>query len=482
MGATGVLPVSQGSLISDGKDYPTVVSVKVLPSLESTRMKAMKTRRCSGGPTVRVHVLACLVLLVLFGTRGRAQVGSGDPASEAFPIVISLDPHRSIDTGADLTFAVVTAWGTVEHRALAHLKGSRRLGVPVRIAWTLLLDHPVAMLLVVMQHEAYGHGGRAREFGSGAGYRVGFPWTIETLFKGSTRFGGGATFDSTGFSIEDQLRVYVGGVEANARSATLIERELVAGRTAQPLQLLYFIRSRLYASQYVLGHTPDPVGRPARFHAEWSGGGDAANYLGYLNTKYSGETGITPEASSETVRAAYHRLRWQAWLNVVDPGTWLAMWGVAREVAIGDDPVSLPVPEIGGRRVLPILTADWMPDGGVISVETVFGRKRGQPSGPRWFSLVAREGNGPGGHLWSAGAASEMFATWPYIMMGGEGEVWNQPSYGAGAGATLRFVVTQGRLRGVLFDVGLKSAGHWLGRPAEPGAFFRIGYRSSPVR
>jgi hypothetical protein len=437
-----------------------------------------------------LQVLTLLILLVLFGRTGTAaQVGGGEldedkqvaqkapsqvlaAAGEAFPITISLDPHLSIETGSDLTFAVSTLLAELEGRAFSRLKLSRRVGIPLRIARIVFIDHPIALFLVVMQHEAFGHGGRAREFGSSAGYSMGSPWTIDALFKGSTRFGAGASYDPHGLSLEEKMFVSIGGVEANARSATLIERELVAGSTMRPLQFLYTVRSRSYASSYVLLNTPTPISQPARFYSEWNGGGDVADYLGYLNTKYHGGTGITPQGSSATVIAEYRRLRSQAWLNLFDPGAWLSLWSVARQVGGGEEPSILSVPSLAGRRFLPILTSDWTPDGGMISVETVF-----QVCGPRWFSFVLRQGNGPGGRLWSVGAATEMFAEWRFIRMGGEVEVWNQPSHGTGAGANLRLVVTRGRTKGLLFDAGLKSSGHWPGRAAEPGAFFRIGYR-----
>jgi hypothetical protein len=132
---------------------------------------------------------------------------------------------------------------------------------------------------------------------------------------------------------------------------------------------------------------------------------------------------------------------------------------------------------MAGRRVLPIVTADWTPDGGGVSLETVFSRKIGQTSGPRWFSIIVRHGNGPGGRLWSAGGATEMFAEWKDFRIGGEAEVWNQPSHGTGGGAYVRAVATKGHVRGLLFDLGMKTKGHWPGRPAASGPILRVGYR-----
>src|SRR5882672_12280363 len=153
------------------------------------------------------------IACVLIATTAAAQ--PPDPEDDASFMTLSVDRSRSIDTGADLTFAATTALANVEGRAFSRLTLNRRIAIPVRIARTVLLDHPVALFMVVMQHEQYGHGGRARELGAGARYQMGSPWTIDALFKGSTRFGGGASFDAAHLSVGDLIRVYAGGVEAN---------------------------------------------------------------------------------------------------------------------------------------------------------------------------------------------------------------------------------------------------------------------------
>jgi len=141
------------------------------------------------------------IACVLIATTAAAQ--PPDPEDDASFMTLSVDRSRSIDTGADLTFAATTALANVEGRAFSRLTLNRRIAIPVRIARTVLLDHPVALFMVVMQHEQYGHGGRARELGAGARYQMGSPWTIDALFKGSTRFGGGASFDAAHLSVDD---------------------------------------------------------------------------------------------------------------------------------------------------------------------------------------------------------------------------------------------------------------------------------------
>jgi hypothetical protein len=70
-----------------------------------------------------------------------------------------------------------------------------------------------------------------------------------------------------------------------------------------------------------------------------------------------------------------------------------------------------------------------------------------------------------------------MFAALKNFRIGGEAEGWNQPSHGAGRGAYVRAVATQGHLRGLLLEVGVKTKGHWPGRPAASGLILRAGYR-----
>ena len=58
----------------------------------------------------------------------------------------------------------------------------RAVGIPIRIVRTIALDHPLAYWLVVLQHEGFGHGGRAREFGSSADVHMGSPWQGRSSF------------------------------------------------------------------------------------------------------------------------------------------------------------------------------------------------------------------------------------------------------------------------------------------------------------
>jgi hypothetical protein len=420
-------------------------------------------------PAVRVCALALSLFLSFVPDCLAARDDAAGTGPERGALRLSLDPNASIETGADLTWTCASLLGELDALGFRFAERRRAVGIPIRIVRTIALDHPLAYWLVVLQHEAFGHGGRAREFGSSADVHMGSPWQGRSSF---------VTFDGTGLSTEDLLRVYTGGSESNGWSATLLERELVSGRPMAVWDLLYLIRSRWVASDYVLRTTPDPETDPAGFYGEWSGGGDVANYLGYLNTLQYGEPGITPEGVSPTVVAEYDRLRRQAYWGVLDPGAWIAAWALVQHWIHGDDPEPVPLPRLGGRRFLPVLSNDWLPEGGIVSVEAIFGPGEIDPDadGPRWFSLTLRRGRGPAGSITAAGAATERLWETTRYRFGGEVEVWARPDHPLGGGARLRVVRTRGALENLFLDLGVKSDGHWPGRPAGVGPFVRLGW------
>lgn len=418
-------------------------------------------------------VAACLIAT---GVEPSAEQSVPPPAGDERPrLTVSIDPDSSIDTGADFTLAVMVGVSDLEELAFSRLKRTARTNIPLGIAKAVLLDHPIAVFMLVMQHEAFGHGGRAREFGATATFRLGSPWTRDTLFNGDTRFGGGASWGGRATTRDERGRIYAAGTEANTRSATRIERELVAGTRFRTAELLYYLRSRWYPSQYV-SRTPDPAVDPAGFFAE-SSGGDVANYLGELNRKYYGETGITPTGVSPTLLTEYRRLRRHALINLATPGAWLALWSAGRDVGIGSEARPMPAFRIGDRRFLPLVGADWMVDGGAVSIEAIFSGRGNSADGPRWFSLLTRQGNGPGGRFWNAGAATERIAQWKSLSLGGEIEMWRPPSFGTGAGVNAHLSVNGGWMKGLQIYGGANAMANWPGRPANGGGFVRVGYR-----
>ncbi len=383
------------------------------------------------------------------------------PRSEAY-----LDPTLGAESGARDLATLVGALGCGE----AWL--SRRAdSVTLRVLRTLVWDLPVGWWFGVAQHEIFGHGGRAREFHASPGFHLGSPWGGRDSY---------ASFDAEGLSTTQRLLIYAGGVEGNDVAATVLTRRAVEGVRLRPIDLIVLAANRFTVSDYVLRTTPDPADDPAGFYSEYAGGGDAANYLGLLNTLQDGVSGIAPTAVDPAVVNEYRRLRRQAWWNAADPGAWWALASAARQVGRGDDAPPLPLPHAGGWRFLPLLSAEWTPSGGQASLEWAMAPTAPRERVPTWWSVVIRRGAGPAGPFGAAGASvAEALPAGPFLL-GGTAEAWHDPGHGLGGGARLRGRLARGAARGLYFDLGVKSQGYWIGQPAGAGPYLAVGYVAAP--
>ncbi|ANM30082.1 hypothetical protein ABI59_11620 [Acidobacteria bacterium Mor1] len=451
----------------------------------------MRTSGARGFPTTcrgRAEVLM-LLAAAFVSVCGVPSNAAGEPESSD-ALTVSLDPYLSVESGADLTFSLVSLTARAEAWAFRPLEDRPAARVPLRSFWALAFDVPVAWWFGVLQHEAYGHAGRARELGSsGAGARMGSPWKRRSSY---------ATFDASGMSDVDLLRVYAAGPESNGHAATLLTREALAGRELRPMELFYLTANRAVTSRYVLRTTPDPVTEPGGFFAEWSGGGDVANYIGYLHRDRFGDEGIRADGVDPSVLDVYERMERHAYWNGLDPAAWLALAVGWRAVVRGESTAQLPGFRLAGRRTLPVLSADWLPRGPVASLELVFGQPlpgsdhaggsggargsaaSGSRSAAAWYSLVVRHGRGFDGRIGAVGAATEAFAEAGVFRLGGDLEIWDRPDGGVGGGVRVRGRVVRGRFRGAFADIGVKTAGHWPGRPVDDGPFVRFGVRFVP--
>src|SRR5437773_1531519 len=319
-----------------------------------------------------------------------APVRAEEPLPPRYELLFS--PTLDSECGARLVSSAVTGTASAEERLFRPF-GSGAGAAIARGARALVWDAPMAWWFGVALHEASGHGGRAREFDASPGVHLGSPWGGRDSY---------ASFDLAGTSSEERLYIYIGGAEANTLAATLLERRAVEGVRMRPIELLYLLSNRLVASDYVLRTTPDPRTEAARFYGEYQGGGDVANYLGFLHELQDGISGITPTAVDATIEGEYRRLRRQAYWNALDPGAWWALASALRLAARGDDTAAVPLPRAGRLHFLPVLASEWTPSGGGASLEWIMAPARptagsAPPPRARTFSFVARRGRGPSG-------------------------------------------------------------------------------------
>ncbi|MGH9797118.1 MAG: hypothetical protein ACRD5D_03060, partial [Candidatus Polarisedimenticolia bacterium] len=327
-----------------------------------------------------------LTLLAATGTSATGTSLSAGPLPQP-PYELRFSHTLDGESGAIDTAFAVAALGSGEARLFHHLDTGSSPGgaATLRGARALLWDAPVSWWFGVLLHEAFGHGGRAREAGASTGVHMGHPWEGRASY---------ASFDSAGLGVEDLLHVYAGGTEANTIAATLLSRRAAAGTRLRPIDLFFLASNRFVASDYVLRTTPDPRRDPSGFFGEYGGGGDVANYLGLLHELHGTGSGIAAAGVDGIVAREYRRLRRQAIWNALDPAAWWALASALRQTARGDPDPPLPLPRLGTQRFLPVFSAEWTPNGGQTSIELVLSRAPANgtggpgPSPPRWVSLV----------------------------------------------------------------------------------------------
>lgn len=351
----------------------------------------------------------------------------------------------------------------VPHRLLPEEGAARRsTNVTYRLLKLAFVDAPQEQLLLVVNHELFGHGARVRErFDGPVGYRIGVP----SPYGG----GGGSTtfvFDRPP-SPHELLSVHAAGMEASAVAADVLASRVMSRGRMTARDALRYLGFELDTLVYVL--STDEHEEP---------GHDVADFLAAYNDRAAGA-----DASPLHIRS----LRRGARASLANPLLAYAAWGLGRYVATGALDSAVPMLTIGGVRYLPLVRYRLTPFGTEWSlVNELGGRVRptqievriGRAFDTRPWGMAIRHREVPARHAWTVDLGVS---------------VWRQPAFaessadpfppGARLGAHVR-----GRLERPLIPVwfnpgratliveaGVKSAGFVPGEPLGGGLVTRVG-------
>jgi hypothetical protein len=201
---------------------------------------------------------------------------------------------------------------------------SKFVGRLYRFAKTILLENVQDMLADLIQHEVFGHGARAREFGD---EHV----TYELHLYSPYGTGGGMTNFNIGVSRDKRSSIYIAGVEAEGLLAQAVRlRSLENGSINYRDANLYFV-GRLALTQYALG-THD-------LQSAFTGN-DIASYIIFVAER-------NPKVTLANIRA-------NSLLNFADPLTlaWFYQY-FYRYLVCGDVETPMPMIHVGGIQYLP---------------------------------------------------------------------------------------------------------------------------------
>jgi hypothetical protein len=408
--------------------------------------------------------LRAVALVGAFG----AVAASSSAAPQATSTAL-VDDNLTVGAGATITATLGAALARagdahVPHR-LFDERGLARRGANVtfRLLKMVWFDAPQEHLLLVVNHEVFGHGARLRE-------RFDGPITYNIDVPPPYGEGGGSTsfvFDRPP-STHELMAVYAGGMEVDGVAAALVFHRAFSSRRIRPRDAIRYLAFELDTLSYVLSTDDEGEER----------GHDVAAFLAAYNTTAAaaGAPALTPRA-----------LRRQALVGLANPMFAYAAYGIGRYLATGATDVAVPALSIAGVRYLPMLRYRLAPYGTEWSIVNEMGGRI------RPTQIEFRIGRTPHATPWGVRARQRELTSWRDWSLDASVEVWHQPPLALDADELLSTspragVQVRGRIERpflpvwfsadratIVVDVGLKSAGFVPGEPLRGGLVVRGG-------
>jgi hypothetical protein len=397
-----------------------------------------------------------------------ASTGSPTAARQTSSAAL-VDPEVTTGAGATIVTTVGEALAragdiVVPHRLFLEDGSARRSGnITFRLLKVAFLDAPQERLLLVVNHELFGHGARLRErFDGPVGYRIGVPAPYGR--------GGGSTtfiFDRQP-SLHERLAVHVAGMEASAVAADLLASRAISDGTMTGRDALRYLGFELDTLTYILS-TAEEGEDP---------GHDVGDFLAAYN-----EGAHATDASPLRARM----LRRQALVGFANPMLAYAAWGLGRYIATGTNDVRVPAVTIAGVRYVPLVRYRLTSFGTEWSLVNELGGRL------RPTQVELRVGRALDARPWGIAVRQREVKAWGRWTAGLALDVWRQPrfadSWDQPVPSGMRFGAhVRGRLERPLIpvwfsasgatlivDVGLKSAGFAAGEPLGAGVVTRAG-------
>ena len=404
-----------------------------------------------------------MLLAAAIGALASSPVAAQQLASEAL-----LDPDLTVGAGAAISATIGALVAHAEDRAIPDRlfdepgASRRTANVTYRFLKQVFFDAPQEELLLVFNHEVFGHGARLRER---------FHGPIEYDIELPAPYGGGAGATSFVLNREptpyELLAVSAGGMESTSVVASIVaERAFVDGRM-HPRDALRYLIFEFDTQTYIASTNTDGE----------ESGHDVGDFLRTYN-----ELAASAGAPGLTTRT----LRRESLAGLANPIGAYALFGIVRYWWNGATEIGVPALSLAGVRYLPLVRYRLTPYGTEWSLVNALGGR------VRPMEIELRVGRSPLETPWGIGVRQRNVATWGGWTIDAAADVWRQPPI---AGTDPRLVAfdlrTGTRVRGrvshplipwftasrasLIVEVGAKSAGYVPGEPLRGGVVARAG-------
>lgn len=325
----------------------------------------------------------------------------------------------------------------------------KAMGITYRLAKTQLLDYPIDYMVYLLQHEAFGHGARFREYDYvNSKYKLNPPWP----------YGWGYGSASPGRtdriqSVHENILFWSGGMEANTLLSRAVLRKWLLKGTINYRESLLYIKNYHNITSYVFG--------TARLIAMGFGaGGDVVAYLNLLHTA----NGISYYDHVMTAGD----LKQLSIIQFLDPFQYLALYTYLRTyIWKGEEASGFLMIPIGPLQYLPSFHLGLSPFGPELHLEHYFKFEQ------QLLSLYYRWGDRTFHRFWGAGIRGFYLMKQPLFDLDAGIDIWRQPPVEIGGATIMR---KQGGIGGALqTTLHLKM----VSGPVPISLYVKLGYKTT---
>ena len=347
-------------------------------------------------------------------------------------------------------------------------------GMAYRFGKTVFVDIPIDHIILLVQHEVYGHGYRYREMGFvNNHYQIKLPPPYDC--------GGGMAYrgEWKGEGVRNPTRheeiiVSVGGMEANTILANTMISKWMAKGSMNYRETYLYVSNRNNITAYIQSTAlceQDDDCEPSR-------GNDVLSYLKHVNA----ENGFLFE---KNYRLSLDDLKKQSLINLLDPFQFFALYTYFKTYLWdGGEENKFPMIPLWKVRYLPSFHLGLSPFGPEYYFDNYISTDN------KWYSFYFRKGDNTFHDFWGLGINGNQIIDNRYLTFNPSLDLWQQPpiktggteineiggGLGFAASGTFLFKVVKGENPFSIYtQLGYKTAGFLPGEMIADGLILRLG-------
>lgn len=229
-----------------------------------------------------------------------------------------VDQYFSPYAGSALNYSIYHSYMFVDD-LLPNSAGKQNVFWFMARGLNLSIAYVLSDVLMVVQHEIFGHGYRLREYHiNDIGYTIGIGW-------GSTGFDA-SEFNTLATPVK--TAVVAAGMEANAIFSQQIRQDWVLQNQIDSREALLYLITSLDQSEYILGTSDESTYL----------GNDVNSYVLYVNEWHNNDN------------LSKSKLRSYAYWDFVDPSLYVGLYSIGNYLMNGYQSVKMPMLDIGNIK------------------------------------------------------------------------------------------------------------------------------------